>query len=58
LKEEIYEEPCQPLEEEQDFCHDSIEYNKDITRDMNYEDEALVTAPQSGEALQDPAPPT
>ena len=45
VKEEIYEEPYQPLEEEQDFSHDSIEYNKDITRDVNYEDEAPVTAP-------------
>jgi hypothetical protein len=56
VKEEIYEEPCQPLEEEQDFSHDSTECSKDITRDMNYE--APVTAPQSNEALQDdPIPP-
>jgi len=57
VKEEIYEEPYQPLEEEQDFSHDSTEYNKDITRDVNYEDEAPVAAPQSDEALQDPVPP-
>jgi hypothetical protein len=57
VKEEIYEEPCQPLEEEQDFSHDSTECSEDITRDVNYEDEAPVTAPQSDEALQDPIPP-
>jgi hypothetical protein len=57
VKEEIYEEPYQPLEEEQDFSHDSTEYSKDITKDMNYQDEAPVTAPQSDEALQDPVPP-
>jgi hypothetical protein len=57
VKEEIYEEPYQPLEEEQDFSHDSTEYNKDITRDVNYEDEAPVTAPQSDETLRGPIPP-
>jgi hypothetical protein len=51
---EIYEENCQPLEEEQDFSHDSIECSEDLTRKVNYEDEALVTAPPSDEALQDP----
>jgi hypothetical protein len=45
VKEDIYEEPCQPLEEEQDFSHDSTECSEDITRDANYEDEAPVTAP-------------
>jgi hypothetical protein len=54
---EVYEDHCQPLEEEQDLSHNPIECNKDITRDMNYEDEAPVTAPQSDEALQDPVPP-
>jgi hypothetical protein len=58
MKEDIYEEPCQPLEEEQDFSHDSTESSKDITRDVNYEDEAPVTTLQSDEALQDPIPPT
>jgi hypothetical protein len=58
MKEEIYEEPHQPLEEEQDFSHDSTECSKDITRDMNYEDEAPIIAPQFDEALQDPVPPT
>jgi hypothetical protein len=53
MEEEIYEENCQPLEEEQDFSHDSIECSEDITREVSYEDEALVTAPQSDEALQD-----
>jgi hypothetical protein len=54
---EIYEENCQPLEEEQDFSHDSIECSEDLTRKVNYEDEALVTAPPSDEALQDPISP-
>jgi hypothetical protein len=45
MKEEIYEEHFQPLEEEQDFSHDSIECSEDITRKVNYEDEAPVTAP-------------
>jgi hypothetical protein len=57
MKEEIYEEPCQPLEEEQDFSHDSTECSKDITRDVNYEDKAPIIALQSDEALQDPIPP-
>jgi hypothetical protein len=57
IKEEIYEENRQPLEEEQDFSHDSIECSEDITREVNYEDEAPVTAPQSDEALQDPISP-
>jgi hypothetical protein len=57
VKKDIYEEPYQPLEGEQDLSHDSIEYNKDITRDVNYEDEAPVTAPQSDETLQDHVPP-
>jgi hypothetical protein len=51
---EIYEENCQPLEEEQDFSHDSIECSEDLTREVNYEDEALVTAPLSNDALQGP----
>jgi hypothetical protein len=46
IEEEIYEENCQPLEEEQDFSHDSIECSEDLTREVNYEDEALVTAPR------------
>jgi hypothetical protein len=54
---EIYEESCQPLEEEQDFSHDSIECSKDLTKEVNYEDEALVSAPPSDEALQDPISP-
>jgi hypothetical protein len=56
MKEEIYEESHQPLEEEQDFSHDSTECNKDIIRDVNYEDEAPVTAPPSDKSLQDPIP--
>jgi hypothetical protein len=54
---EIYEEGCQPLEEEQDFSHDSIEYSKDLTNEVSYEDEALVSAPLFDEALQDPISP-
>jgi hypothetical protein len=57
IKKKIYEEHCQPLKEEQDFSHDSIECSEDTTRKVNYEDEAPVTAPQSDEALQDPIPP-
>jgi hypothetical protein len=55
MKEEIYEGNCQPLEEEQDFSHDSIECSE--TREVNYEDETLVIAPPSDEALQDPISP-
>jgi hypothetical protein len=54
IEEEIYEENCQPLEEEQDFSHDSIECSKDLNKEVNYEDEALVCSPSSDEALQDP----
>jgi hypothetical protein len=57
IRDEVYEDHCQPLEEEQDLSHNPIECSKDMTRDMNYEDEALVIAPQSDEALQDPVPP-
>jgi hypothetical protein len=57
IRDEVYEDHYQPLEEEQDLSHNPIECNKDITRDVNYEDEAPVTAPQSDEALQDPVPP-
>jgi hypothetical protein len=57
IRDEVYEEHCQPLEEEQDLSHNSIECNEDITRNMNYEDEALVIALQSDEVLQDPVPP-
>jgi hypothetical protein len=46
---EIYEEGCQPLEEEQDFFHDSIECSEDLTKEVSYEDEAF--APLSTEAL-------
>jgi hypothetical protein len=54
---EIYEEGCQPLEEEQNFSHDSIECIKDLTKEVSYGDEALVSAPPSDEALQDPISP-
>jgi hypothetical protein len=53
IKDEVYEDHYQTLEEEQD----PIECSKDITRDVNYEDEAPITAPQSDEALQYPVPP-
>jgi hypothetical protein len=56
IKDEVYEEHCQPLEEEQDLSHTSIECSEDITREVNYEDEAPVTTPPSNEALQDPIP--
>ena len=55
---EIYEESCQPLEDEQDFSHDLIECSKDLTKEVNYEDEALVFAPPSNEVIQDPISPT
>ena len=32
IKGDIYEESCQPLEEEQYFFHDSIECSKDLTK--------------------------
>jgi hypothetical protein len=57
IKDEVYEDHYQPLEEEQDLSHNPIECSKDITRDVNYEDEAPVTPPQFDEALQDPIPP-
>jgi hypothetical protein len=57
IKDEVYEDHYQPLEKEQDLPHNPIECSKGITRDVNYEDEAPVTAPQSNEALQDPVPP-
>jgi hypothetical protein len=57
MKEEIYEEHCLPLEEEQDLSHDLIKCSEDITREVNYEDEAPVTAPQSDESLLDPISP-
>jgi hypothetical protein len=48
---EIYEEGFQPLEEEKYFSHDSIECSKYLTKEVGYEDEALVSAPLSDEAL-------
>jgi hypothetical protein len=57
IRDKVYEDHYQPLEEEQDLSRNPIECNKDITRDVNYEDEAPVTPPQSDEALQDPIPP-
>jgi hypothetical protein len=57
IRDEDYEYHCQPLEEKQDLSHNPLECNKDITRDMNYEDEAPVTAPHFDEALQDLVPP-
>jgi hypothetical protein len=53
MEEEIYEENCQPLQEEQDLSHDLIECSEDITREVSYDDEALVTAPYYDESLQD-----
>jgi hypothetical protein len=35
IEEQIYEENCQPLEEEKDFSHDSIECNEYLTREVN-----------------------
>jgi hypothetical protein len=48
----------QPLEEEKDFSHNSIEYNKDLTKEVIYEDEALVSSPPSDETIQDPISPS
>jgi hypothetical protein len=55
---EIYEENSQTLEEEQYFSHDLIECGKYLTREVNYEDEALITTTSFDEALQDPISPT
>ena len=55
MKEEICEGNYQPLEEEQDFSHDSIKCSE--IKEANYEDETLVNAPPSDEALQDPIAP-
>jgi hypothetical protein len=57
IRDEVYEDHYQPLEEEQDLSHNSIGCNKDVTRNMNYEDEAPVIAPQYDETLQDPVTP-
>jgi hypothetical protein len=57
IRDEFYEDHYQPLEEEQDLSHNPIECNKDITKDMNYEVEALVITPQTDDALQDHVPP-
>jgi hypothetical protein len=57
IRDEVYEDHYQPLEEEQDLSHNPIGCNKDVTRNMNYEDEAPVIAPQSDETLQDPVTP-
>ena len=57
IKGDFCEENCQPLEEEQDFSHDSIECNKDLTKEVSYEYEALVYALLSNEALRDPISP-
>jgi hypothetical protein len=56
IKDEVYEDHCQPLEEEQDLSHNLIECSKDVTGKVNYENEAPVTAPLSDKALQDPVP--
>jgi hypothetical protein len=45
IRDEVYEDHCQPLEQERDLSHNPIECNKDATRNMNYEDEAPVIAP-------------
>ena len=47
----------QDYEEEQDFSHDSIKCCEDLTKKVNYKDEALVTAPPSDKFLQDPISP-
>jgi hypothetical protein len=54
IEEDIYKENCQPLEEEKGFSHDLIECSEDLTREVNYEDESLITTPLSNESLQDP----
>jgi hypothetical protein len=58
IRDEVYEDHCQSLKEEQNLSHNPIECNEDITRNVNYEDEAPIIAPQSDESLQDPVPPT
>jgi hypothetical protein len=57
VRDEVCEDHYQPLEEEQDISHNPIECNEDVTRNVNYEDEAPVIAPQPDEALQDPVTP-
>jgi hypothetical protein len=56
IKDEVYEDHYQPLEEEQDLSHNPRECSEDVTRNEDYEDEAPVTAPPSDKALQDPVP--
>jgi len=55
MKEYIYYGNCQPLEEEKDFFHDSIECSE--PREVDCEDEVMVISPPSDEALQDPISP-
>jgi hypothetical protein len=57
IRNEVYEDHYQPLEEEQDLSHNPIEYNEDVTRNVDCEDEAPAIAPQSFEAFQDPVTP-
>jgi hypothetical protein len=57
VRDEVCEDHYQPLEEEQDLSHNPIECNEDVTRNVNYEDEAPIIAPQPNEALQDPVTP-
>ena len=45
IEEDIYEEGCQPLEKEQEFSHDSTEYNKELIEETSHEDEVLIFAP-------------
>jgi hypothetical protein len=51
IRDDVYKNHYQPLEEEQDLSHNPIECNED------YEDEAPIITPQSDEALQDPIIP-
>jgi hypothetical protein len=57
-KGETYEEGCQPLEQKKHFSHDSIECNNDLTKEVSYEDQVLISTPSFDEALQDHISPT
>jgi hypothetical protein len=57
MRDEVYEDHYQPLEEEQGTSHDPLECNENVSRNVDYEDEAPIITLQSDEVLQDPITP-
>jgi len=58
IGEDIYEEGLQPLEEEQDFSHDSTKYNEYLIEEASHEDEVVISSPPFDETIQAFLPPT